>query len=301
MARDSRSTPDPIHPSSSPLSNAELSDTELPSTAFPRADHVPREDATDAPPPHAITPGLPTPQPDPSDLHQPSHQPGSADHLPHPQRSNAALGIKPSSPVENFWVELRNILVLSVVLAFGIRHFVAEARYIPSESMLPTLEVNDRLIVEKVSYRFREPQRGDVVVFRPTEAIQKANPNFKDALIKRIIGLPGDTVEVRDREVYIDGQVLIENYIEEAPNYPWGPQVIPEGSYLVLGDNRNNSYDSHFWGFVPRENLIGRAAVRVWPPDRLGALNEEPLFYFEEIPASEQENQTGQPVPAETP
>ena len=199
--------------------------------------------------------------------------------------SPQSSGINSQSPVENFWVELRNILALSIVLAFGIRHFVAEARYIPSESMLPTLEINDRLIVEKVSYHFREPQRGDVVVFSPTDAIQQANPDFHDALIKRIIGLPGDTVEVRDGQVYIDGQILVENYIDEAPNYPWGPEVIPEDSYLVLGDNRNNSYDSHFWGFVPQKNLIGRAAVRVWPLDRLGSLNnEDPLFYFEEMP-----------------
>lgn len=202
---------------------------------------------------------------------------------PHPSTMPPGTPAQPAA--ENFWVELRNILVLSVFLAFGIRTFVAEARYIPSESMLPTLEVNDRLIVEKVSYRFREPRRGDVVVFRPTDAIRKANPNFNDALIKRIIGLPGETVEVKDGRVYIDGEALVESYIEEAPDYPWGPQIIPEDSYLVLGDNRNNSYDSHFWGFVPDENLIGRAAVRVWPPDRLGALNEEPLFYFEEIPS----------------
>ncbi len=218
---------------------------------------------------------------------------------PHRPPGHTTLGVKPSPPAENFWVELRNILVLSVVLAFGIRHFVAEARYIPSESMLPTLEINDRLIVEKVSYRFREPQRGDVVVFHPTDAIQKANPNFKDALIKRIVGLPGDTVEVRDGKVYVNDQLLVENYIEEAPNYPWGPDIVPDDSYLVLGDNRNNSYDSHFWGFVPRENLIGRAAVRVWPLDRLGVLNEEPLFYFEEAPSSSQDTSSSN-APATT-
>ncbi len=209
----------------------------------------------------------------------PHHDPLQTHGAPFSQ----AMGIKPQPPAENFWIELRNILVLSIVLAFGIRHFVAEARYIPSESMLPTLEVNDRLIVEKMSYRFREPKRGDVVVFRPTEAIQKAQPNFNDALIKRIVGLPGETIVVANGQVYIDEQPIVENYIDEDPAYSWGPQTIPEDSYLVLGDNRNNSYDSHYWGFVPKENLIGRAAVRVWPPDRLGALNEEPLFYFEEV------------------
>ena len=182
---------------------------------------------------------------------------------------------------ENFWVEMRNILALSIILALGIRHFVAEARYIPSESMLPTLEVNDRPIVEKMSYRFREPTRGDVVVFRPTDTIKAENPTFNDALIKRIVGLPGETIAVKEGRVFVDGEPIVENYIDEAPAYVWGPEEIPEDSYLVLGDNRNNSYDSHFWGFVPERNLIGRAAVRVWPPNRLGALDEQPAFYFE--------------------
>lgn len=183
---------------------------------------------------------------------------------------------------EDFWKELRSIVLLSVALALGIRHFIAEARYIPSESMLPTLEINDRLIVEKMSYRFREPARGDVVVFKPTDTIKQENPTFNDALIKRIVGLPGETVEVREGKVFVDGEAIVENYIQEAPAYMWGPQEVPEDSYLVLGDNRNNSYDSHFWGFVPKDNLIGRAAVRVWPPNRLGALDEQPAFYFEE-------------------
>lgn len=237
-----------------------------------------------------------TPRPDDSDVvaTDPTHAEGSSsESAPDSPDSADEQATRPktesASSEENFWVELRNILVLSVVLAFGIRHFVAEARYIPSESMLPTLEINDRLIVEKISYHFNEPQRGDIVVFRPTDGIRQAEPNFKDALIKRIVGLPGETVAVRDGSVFINGQALVETYIQELPNYEWGPQVVPDGAYLVLGDNRNNSYDSHFWGFVPRQNLIGRAAVRVWPLDRLGSLDQEPLFYFEEQAPAEQE------------
>ncbi|MGL4375417.1 MAG: signal peptidase I, partial [Microcoleaceae cyanobacterium] len=94
---------------------------------------------------------------------------------------------------ENPWVEGLKTIALSGVLAFGIRTFVAEARYIPSGSMLPTLQINDRLIVDKISYNFQDPQRGDIVVFSPTEVLSK---QYKDAFIKRIIGLPGDTVEV---------------------------------------------------------------------------------------------------------
>lgn len=177
---------------------------------------------------------------------------------------------------ENPIVELLKTLVSAGILAIGIRACVAEARFIPSESMLPTLAIDDRLIVEKVSYRFRQPERGDVVVFSPTDALKEQN--YKEAFIKRIIGLPGDVLEVKDGEVYVNNQTLTEKYILTAPNYQYGPIKVPQGQYLVLGDNRNNSYDSHYWGFVPRENLIGKATVRFWPPNRLGSLDQKPLY-----------------------
>ncbi|MGF1568534.1 MAG: signal peptidase I [Nodosilinea sp.] len=159
-------------------------------------------------------------------------------------------------------------LGLSLLLAFGIRTFVAEARYIPSGSMLPTLEINDRLIIEKLSYDFGSPQRGDIVVFNPPESL-----NQKDAFIKRLIGLPGDQVEVKAGLVYINGEPQQETYIAAKPEYQYGPVTVPEDEYLVLGDNRNESFDSHYWGFVPKDHLIGRAAFRFWPPNRVGELN----------------------------
>ncbi|BAQ60439.1 signal peptidase I [Geminocystis sp. NIES-3708] len=187
---------------------------------------------------------------------------------------------KPSPDIltqeENPWVEILKTIGLAAVLSFGIRTFVAEARYIPSSSMEPTLLINDRLIIEKMSYRFHEPQRGDVVVFNATEALQREN--LKDAFIKRIIGLPGDEVKVRHGEVIVNNQVLKEAYIKEAPQYDYGPVIVPEDQYLVLGDNRNNSYDSHFWGFVPREKFIGRASIRFWPPGRMGFIDEKPAY-----------------------
>ncbi|MBC6418426.1 MAG: signal peptidase I [Prochloron sp. SP5CPC1] len=177
----------------------------------------------------------------------------------------------------NPWLEVAQTLGTAIILSFGIRTFVAEARYIPSASMIPTLEINDRLIIEKISYRFQEPQRGDVVVFKPTARL--IEQNYKGAaFIKRIIGLPGDKIEVKGGRVYVDDRPLQEKYIAEEPQYDYGPVTVPEDSYLVLGDNRNNSYDSHSWGFVPRQKLIGKAFVRFWPLNRVGSLDEKPLY-----------------------
>ncbi|BBA79281.1 signal peptidase I [cyanobacterium endosymbiont of Rhopalodia gibberula] len=177
---------------------------------------------------------------------------------------------------ENPWIEGIKTIATAAILAFGIRAFVAEARYIPSSSMEPTLQVNDRLIIEKVSYHFQEPKRGDVVVFNPTKALQEKD--FRDAFIKRVIGLPGETIEVKTGKVYVNGQAIKEKYISEDPNYDYGPVTVPERQYLVLGDNRNNSYDSHYWGHVPKEKIIGKAFVRFWPFNRLGILDKHPIY-----------------------
>ncbi len=186
-----------------------------------------------------------------------------------PQTTETAQS-KAQKPV-NPWIEGLQTIGLSVVLAMGIRTFVAEARYIPSGSMEPTLEINDRLVIEKISYHFNPPVRGDIVVFWPPESLF-ANGKRRDAFIKRVIGLPGDTVEITGGTVFVNGDPLDENYIKAEPDYIWGPETVPSDQYLVLGDNRNSSYDSHAWGFVPRENIIGRAVVRFWPPSRVGGL-----------------------------
>ena len=182
----------------------------------------------------------------------------------------------PQKASENPWLEGLKTIGLSAVLAFGIRTFVAEARYIPSGSMLPTLQINDRLIVDKLGYHFKNPQRGDVVVFSPTDTLEKQN--FHDAFIKRVIGLPGDKVEVKDGRVFINDKPIEEDYIADRPQYQYGPVTVPQDQYLVLGDNRNNSYDSHYWGFVPRDHIIGRAIVRFWPMNRLGEITPEPNY-----------------------
>lgn len=196
------------------------------------------------------------------DYHQPPHSTESSTNKKPENKTN---------PI----VEGVQTLGLSIVLALGIRTFVAEARYIPSGSMEPTLEINDRLVVEKISYHLNPPQRGDIIVFWPPESVLQDN-NRRDAFIKRVIGLPGETVEVANGTVFVDGVPLEEDYIKAPPDYVWGPKTVPDESYLVLGDNRNSSYDSHAWepeSFVPKENIIGKAVVRFWPPSRVGGLD----------------------------
>jgi signal peptidase I len=170
--------------------------------------------------------------------------------------------------------EIATTVATALVLALGLRTFIVEARWIPSPSMVPTLAIEDRLIVEKVGYKFGKPQRGDIVVFNPTARLEREK--YKDAFIKRVIGIPGDRVEVKNGKVFIDGKALKEGYIAEVPLYTWGPQTIPPGEYLVLGDNRNNSYDGHFWGFVPQDKIVGKAVLRFWPLNRLGGLSNDP-------------------------
>lgn len=188
----------------------------------------------------------------------------------------------PRSQNDSLLVEGLKTVGLALFLSLGLRHFIAEARYIPTESMLPTLQVNDHLVIEKISYRFHSPQRGDIIVFMPSDQLRQQNPDlFKDAFIKRVIGLPGETVEVKNGTVFVNGQPLTENYTAAPPEYVWGPEVVPPDSYLVLGDNRNNSLDSHIWGYVPHENIIGRASVRIWPPNRVGEIGPQPSYSLE--------------------
>jgi signal peptidase I len=168
--------------------------------------------------------------------------------------------------------ETIQILAIAIVLAVVIRLFVAEPRFIPSDSMVPTLEIGDRLVVEKVSYYFRPPHTGDIIVFDPPEKLQEFGYTTDQAFIKRIIAEPGQTVAVQNGRVYVNNQPLQEPYIAEPPAYELRPVTVPDGQYFVMGDNRNNSNDSHVWGFLPRQNIIGRAVFRFWTPDRIGSI-----------------------------
>ncbi|XHX79701.1 MAG: signal peptidase I [Stenomitos frigidus ULC029] len=168
------------------------------------------------------------------------------------------------------WWENIQILIIALILALLIRVFVAEPRFIPSDSMLPTLEVGDRLIVEKLSYRLRPPAFGEIVVFDPPQQLQIQGYTKDQAFIKRIIGQPGQTVQVNNGTVFINQQPLQEPYIAAPPYYTLPPVTVPEGEFFVMGDNRNNSNDSHVWGFLPQKNIIGRAWFRFYPFKRLG-------------------------------
>lgn len=167
------------------------------------------------------------------------------------------------------------ILVIALSLALLIRAFVAEPRYIPSDSMLPTLEIGDRLVIEKISYYFRPPVTGDIVVFEPPPQLQLQGFTQDQVLIKRVIGKPGQTVQVQNGKVYLDNQPLQEDYIAEPPDYQLEPVVVPEEQFFVMGDNRNNSNDSHVWGFLPKQNIIGRAVLRFYPFDRIGVIDPD--------------------------
>ena len=170
----------------------------------------------------------------------------------------------------------------ALLVAFVIKTFLLQAFYIPSLSMAPTLKENDRVLVNKLSYDLHDVNRGDVVVF---ESPPNEGSATKD-LIKRVIGLPGETVEARDGQVLINGQVLDEPYLErdvqtrgpmcqvEALPGCQGPDkvVVPPDAYFVMGDNRANSRDSRFVGAIPDDLIIGRAFVKVWPVTALGLL-----------------------------
>jgi signal peptidase I len=188
---------------------------------------------------------------------------------------SSELGTSQEPAWKKFWrAQKDNLITLAIalVLAMGIRGFIAESRYIPSPSMVPTLYPGDRIVVEKLSYHFRAPKLGDVVVFYPPQVLQAAGYAGDQAFIKRVIATPGQTVQVHQGKVYVDQTPLAETYIAESPAYEMPLVKVPEGMLFVMGDNRNNSNDSHVWGFLPERNVIGRANFRFWPPGKAGGL-----------------------------
>lgn len=162
------------------------------------------------------------------------------------------------------WV---STLALAVLLSLVVRSYVAEARWIPSTSMLPTLKVGDRLIIDKVSYKFNGFKRGEIIVFQAPPA-----SHLDVVMIKQVIGLPGETVSIKKGVVYINGESLTESYELEKPRDDFKPFIVPADSIFVMGDNRNNSFDSRFWGVVPMDLVISKALARFYPPGNAAIL-----------------------------
>ena len=183
-------------------------------------------------------------------------------------RSSAARRSSTRNLVE--WVA---VIVGAVIVALLIKTFVVQAFRIPSESMVPTLEVGDRVLVNKLSYDAHDLNRGDVVVFDRPPGLP-AGPNDPTELIKRVIGLPGDTVVARDGDIYVDDQRLEEPYLaDEGGTYGLDePVTVPEGQVWDMGDNRAHSEDSRAFGPIDTDTIVGRAFMIMWPPGRIGAL-----------------------------
>ncbi len=177
-------------------------------------------------------------------------------------------------------------MAVAVAVAILVRAFVAQAYYIPSGSMLPQLNIDDRVVVSRLSYDLHSPRRGDIVVFKAPPALAatvhlSSDPivrwarDFGVALglvedqtvvIKRVIGLPGEMVSAHNGSVYINGEQLLEPYLPKGTvTSPFGPVTVPKGDVFVMGDNRGDSYDSRYFGPIPLHTIIGRAIWKVWP------------------------------------
>ena len=165
----------------------------------------------------------------------------------------------------SFLLETLQTIILAIVLYFLIDTVVARVR-VENISMLPTLQPGEFILVDKISYRFKEMKHGDIIVFHYPQ-------NPREDYIKRLIGLPGDTVQIQEGSVFVNGVKLIEGYLSAPPMYD-GEWIVPENALFVLGDNRNQSSDSHSWGYVPAENLVGKAFLVYWPLNELKLLTQ---------------------------
>jgi signal peptidase I len=190
------------------------------------------------------------------DINQIEYLPGQAQ----PQRKKSGC--------ISFLVDVLETLVLSVVLFVSINIISARIR-VDGDSMVPTLVSGEYVVVNRLSYRLGNPQHGDIIVFHFPR-----NPS--EEYIKRVIGLPGDVIEVMNGSVYVNGQLLNESYLEMRINYT-GKWEVPPGQLFVLGDNRNNSSDSHDWGTVPMDYVVGKAVLVYWPPPDWGLIEHVPL------------------------
>jgi signal peptidase I len=196
-----------------------------------------------------------------------------------------SVRVPPRSRVSlrNPFIEILLVVMVALGATWAVQAYVVKPYRIPSLSMLPTLASGDRILALRLVYDFRDPHRGEVVVFHPPgrgdQPIRDARGEAHVTFVKRIIGLPGETVKIRYGKVVIcaapgkDCRQLGEPYLSGPPDLrSFGPYTVPSGEYFVLGDNRTDSDDSRIWGFLPRGNIVGKAVAIYWPLDRAGSL-----------------------------
>jgi signal peptidase I len=213
--------------------------------------------------------------------------PSTSELFDEPDLDDEPRAKRPPPSATRSVVEWVLVVAGAVAVALLIRVFAVQAFYIPSESMEPTLEIDDRVLVNRLSYKLHDVNRGDVVVFeKPASVPTGTGPNEIKDLIKRVVGLPGESVVFSEGNVYIDGRQLDEPYLPDGTTTQPGPGgvtwdhrctvddpcVVPEGTVWVMGDNRSNSEDSRWIGPVDQDLIVGRAFVTVWPPSRIGGL-----------------------------
>ncbi len=184
---------------------------------------------------------------------------------------------KSSEKKRTFLKDLKN-LIIWLIIAFIIRWQVVEPRWIPSGSMLPTLQIKDKILVEKISPKLKFSSdlsnlKDQIIVFNAPKILIDSGYESNTALIKRVIGTPGDKIEVKDGSLYINDILQNKYPSDHKINYSVGPYIVPEYSLWVMGDNRNNSMDSHVWGFLPYEKVIGKALIRYWPLNKFGPIH----------------------------
>lgn len=215
---------------------------------------------------------------------------GDAHELLDELRADADEQAERTEANRSFWRELPILVAIALIVAVVIKIFIIQAFWIPSSSMEDTLQINDRVMVSKLSYAFgREPRRGDVVVFddprgeRANESvIRSVFRNIAESVglstprsefIKRVIAREGETIEIRDNQVLVDGIALDEPYVAPGSRMPeYGPITIKEDFVFVMGDNRNASQDSRVFGPIPNGDIVGRAVIILWPPSRWSGL-----------------------------